>query len=187
MHPRLAQLVDYVTLQRAALLGAVALVPEALRDERVPTGTWSIAEVLEHLHRVERGITRLLVRTIEGGREAGIPRERETGSLLNRLDAYDLLRRDRHMQAPDQVAPRGEHTAAQALAALAVSREAFSAAIQSGDGLALGRLTFVHPLLGPLDLYQWILFVGQHEARHAEQIAEIGRRLTGAGSDSMSP
>jgi hypothetical protein len=49
MPPRLAQLVDNVPLQRTALLGAVALVPEALRDERVPTGTCSIAEVLEHL------------------------------------------------------------------------------------------------------------------------------------------
>jgi hypothetical protein len=28
-----------------------------------------------------------------------------------------------------------------------------------------------------LDLYQWILFVGQHEARHAGQVAEIGRAL----------
>jgi hypothetical protein len=91
------------------------------------------------------------------------------------------------MTAPDTVAPRGDRTAAQALAALAVSREALLAAIRTGNGLALGELTFVHPLLGSLDLYQWILFVGQHEARHAEQIAEIGRGLTGAGGRRLSP
>ncbi|MEA2712972.1 MAG: hypothetical protein QOK27_933, partial [Gemmatimonadales bacterium] len=44
---------------------------------------------------------------------------------------------------------------------------------------ALGGLTFSHPLLGSLDLYQWILFVGQHEARHAAQIAELGRGQIG--------
>jgi hypothetical protein len=186
MHPRLAELVDYAAAQRKLLLVAVSTVPEPLRDERTHTGTWSIAQVLEHLHRVESGIARLLLRTIERGR-ARIPEEQETGSLLNSLDAYDLVRRDRRLLAPGPVAPRGEYTAAQGLAALALSREALLAAIRSGDGLALGELTFPHPLLGSLDLYQWILFVGQHEARHAAQIAEIGRALTWAGPGTQSP
>lgn len=179
MHPRLAELVDYATAQRAALLVAVSTVPEPLRNERIHTGVWSIAEVLEHLYRVESGIARLLLRTIERGRRARIPEEQETGSLLNSLDAYNLTRRGRRLMAPDPVAPRGDYTAAQGLAALALSREALLAAIRSGDGLALGELTFPHPLFGSLDLYQWILFVGQHETRHAAQIAEIGRALTG--------
>jgi AcrR family transcriptional regulator len=186
MHPRLAELVDYATAQRAALLVAVSTVPEPLWNERMHTGTWSIAEVLEHLQRVESGIARLLERTIERGRQAGIPEERETGSLLNCLDAYDLTRRDRRLVAPDPVAPRGGHTAAQGLAALTLSREALLAAIRSGDGLALGGLTFPHPLFGSLDMYQWILFVGQHEARHAAQIAELGRASTSPGSGTRA-
>ena len=187
MHPRLAELVDYATAQRTALLVAVSTVPAPLRDERIQAGTWSVAEVLDHLHRVESGIARLLVRTIERRQQAGIPEERDTGSLLNSLDAYDLTRRDRRLVAPDPVAPRGGYTAAQGLAALAQSREALLAAIRSGDGLALGGLTFPHPLLGSLDMYQWILFVGQHEARHAAQIAELGRTPTGPGPGTRSP
>jgi len=187
MHPRLAELVDYATAQRTALVAAVSTVPEPLRDARMHTGAWSIAEVLEHLHRVESGIARLLVRTIERRQQAGIPEERDTGSLLNSLDAYDLTRRDRRLVAPDPVAPRGGYSAAQGLAALALSREALLAAIRSGDGLALGGLTFPHPLLGSLDMYQWILFVGQHEARHAAQIAELGRSPTGPGPGTRSP
>jgi AcrR family transcriptional regulator len=187
MHPRLAELVDYATAQRTALVAAVSTVPEPLRDARMHTGTWSIAEVLEHLHRVESGIARLIVRTIERGRRVGIPEERETGSLLDSLDAYDLTRRDRRLVSPDPVAPRGDYTAAQGLAALARSREALLTAIRSGDGLALGGLTFSHPLFGSLDLYQWILFVGQHEARHAAQIAELGRTPAGPGPGTRSP
>jgi len=187
MHPRLAELVDYVTAQRTTLLVAVSTVPEALRDARIDTGVWSIAEVLEHLHRVESGIARLIARTMERGRRVGIPEEQETGSLLDSLDAYDLTRRDRRLVAPDPVAPRGGYTAAQGLAALAQSREALLAAVRSGDGLALGGLTFPHPLLGSLDMYQWILFVGQHEARHAAQIAELGRSPTGPGPGTRSP
>jgi hypothetical protein len=187
MHPRLAELVDYVTAQRTTLLVAVSTVPEALRDARIDTGVWSIAEVLEHLHRVESGIARLIARTIERGRRVGIPEEGETGSLLDSLDAYNLTRRDQRLVAPAPVAPRGGYTAAQGLAALAQSREALLAAIRSGDGLALGGLTFPHPLLGSLDMYQWILFVGQHEARHAAQIAELGRSPTGPGPGTRSP
>jgi hypothetical protein len=107
--------------------------------------------------------------------------------LLNSLDAYNLTRRDQRLVAPAPVAPRGAYTAAQGLAALALSREALLAAIRSGDGLALGELTCAHPLLWSLDLSQWILFVGQHEARHAAQIAEIGRALTGANPGTRSP
>jgi hypothetical protein len=59
------------------------------------------------------------------------------------------------------------------LAALAESRRELLSALDLADGLALGQISFPHPLIGPLDLYQWVLFVGQHEARHAAQIEEI--------------
>lgn len=47
------------------------------------------------------------------------------------------------------------------------------AALAEADGLALGTITHVHPVLGEIDLYQWILFVGQHEERHIGQIVEV--------------
>jgi hypothetical protein len=34
-------------------------------------------------------------------------------------------------------------------------------------------------VLGVIDAYQWFIFVGSHEARHASQIREIGAALTG--------
>jgi hypothetical protein len=41
-------------------------------------------------------------------------------------------------------------------------------------------MTYAHVLLGQLTLYEWLLFLGQHEGRHAAQIGEIARRLTAA-------
>jgi hypothetical protein len=32
------------------------------------------------------------------------------------------------------------------------------------------RFKHTHPVLGELDLYQWLIFVGQHEGRHKKQI-----------------
>jgi hypothetical protein len=45
--------------------------------------------------------------------------------------------------------------------------------------MALGDITVPHPVLGPLNLYQWVLFVGGHESRHAIQIREIAQALSG--------
>ena len=179
MNPRVAELVDYIVRQRSVLLAAVFAVPEAQRDLLVTPDAWSVAGVLEHLHRVESGIVRLIVRSVERARAAGVGAESEVSSLLGSLDSFGLIQRDRHMEAPGPVLPRGEYNASQALTALAASRTALLAAVGEGDGLALSEITYPHPLLGVLNLYQWVLFVGQHEARHAAQIAEIGRALEG--------
>jgi uncharacterized damage-inducible protein DinB len=177
VHPRLVELANYAKAQRAELLSAVSLVPEPLRQHRAEAGGWSVAEVLEHLHRVERGIARLLVHSLERAKVEGIGPELETSSMMGSLDRFQLTRRGRPISAPEPVLPRGELSAAQAIAALTNSRQALLSALEAADGLALGAITYSHPLLGPLDLYQWVLFVGQHEARHAAQIHEIASRL----------
>ena len=50
-------------------------------------------------------------------------------------------------------------------------------AIRAADGLALGSIHQTHARLGELDLYGWILFVAEHEARHAQQAAEIAEQF----------
>lgn len=177
MHPRIAELIDYVQRQRIALLDAVSLIPEPLRDRRCDAATWSAAEVLEHLHRVESGIARLISRSVERAKADGLALEQDASSVLASLDTLRLLDRSLRITAPDPVMPRGEMTAAQATAALTDSRQALVSALDEADGLALGQITRTHPTLGTLDLYQWVLFVGQHEARHAAQVQDIARQL----------
>lgn len=178
MHPRIAELLAYAKLQRVALFDAVCLIPEPLRDQRANAEIWSAAEVLEHLHRVESGITRLLCQSVERAKAAGLEPENEVSSLLTSLDSLRLTDRSRRSIAPEPVMPRGRLPAAQGMAALAESRAALVSALEQADGLALGRITRAHPLLGPLNLYQWVLFVAQHEARHAGQLQDIARQLT---------
>lgn len=177
MHPRLAELLRYDELQRESLLAAVETVPESLRDRRPSPALWSVAEILEHLGIVEQGIAHLITRQIDRAQEGGFPRETETSSLLDSLDRFPLLDRSTHMPAPDFVRPPGKQNAATALETLTHSREAFRAAVARGDGLALGTVSASHPLLGPFTLYQWVLFVGKHECRHAMQIRDIARHF----------
>ena len=43
-----------------------------------------------------------------------------------------------------------------------------------------------HPVLGPINIYQWALFVGSHEARHALQIREIAAGFNSVESHRLS-
>jgi hypothetical protein len=173
VHPRLAELLAYAAAQRAGLLAAVESVPAPLRDRRPAEGVWSVAEVLEHLHRSESTVASIVSVRLAEALAAGLEAEGESDSLLGSLDRYRIPRTGRRVPAPGFLIPTGIMTWAQALSALAGSREALLQAITPGDGVALGRVVHPHPILGPFTLYQWILFVGQHEARHAAQIRDL--------------
>jgi hypothetical protein len=78
------------------------------------------------------------------------------------------------------VRPTGGWSRARTLEALRTSRAELSEAIRVADGLALGTVRFQHTRFGELDLYQWILFIGQHEERHLAQALEIVEQLAAA-------
>jgi hypothetical protein len=67
--------------------------------------------------------------------------------------------------------------AAEAWRVLEEVRQGLRESLLAADGLALGEIVRPHPLLGEAILYQWIAFVGAHEARHTAQVREIGQAL----------
>jgi hypothetical protein len=177
MHPRISELVDYADATRAALLEVAATIPAERFTERPAPGRWSAAELLEHLARVESGCAQVIAKRATRAREAGLAAEREESSMLGALDGRFVTDRSRRLTAPDIVAPAGGFTRDGALDAIGTSRAAFRQAVAAADGLALGEVRHTHVVLGELDLYQWILFVGQHERRHLAQLEEIAAQL----------
>ncbi len=180
MHPRLAGIAQYVDGQRAELLATAERLPASQWATRPQPDRWSVSDVCEHLHRVERGAARLIAKLASEARASGHPAETEEGSLLGSLDHARLTVANEKLISPERVAPEGGWSKAAALAALAESRDALRKAIVDADGLALQSVRYEHPRLGTIDLYQWILFVGQHEARHGHQVAEIVAAIEGA-------
>ncbi len=170
-HPRTREVAEFLAERRAELRAAVDAVPPALRDRRPAPDRWSVAEVLEHLAALEGAVTGMLGPAIDEARALG--EEADTSSVRARLDTERMRDRSRVIEAPDRVRPRGGLDTAAAWAALERARAALLAALERGDGRALGAVTRPHPVLGPLDLYQWALAVGGHEARHAGQVREI--------------
>lgn len=186
MHSRIAEALDYLDSERADLQAAVELVPSELR-ERVPSpDRWSVAQVLQHLMMIESRIVPLVHKLVKGARAAGLGPETETSSILNIKHAAKIADRSFRVTAPEETVPPADVSAATAWKALEESRRALREAVTSADGLALSEVKYPHPVLGEINLYQWILFVGSHEVRHTAQIREIAERFSSTSTNASA-
>jgi hypothetical protein len=176
MHPRLQELFAYLGVRRQALREAVDAVPEMLRERQPAADRWSVAEVLEHLALVEGRFKTIVADRLAEARASGLGAERETSPIVPTLDLADILDRSSRHQAPDAVRPQGSDWKT-AWSRLEDVRRSFLGVYASGDRLALADVVHAHPRLGSLNLYQWGVWVGGHEARHTEQIREIAATL----------
>ncbi len=170
MHTRLAETMDYVEEKRRELLQSFEGVDGDRLCRRAAPDGWSVAEILEHLRMVESGVARLITKRVGQAKEAGLGEEKSIASVLPSFNPYSAMLEKAVMQAPATVQPRANIDISDALEGLESSREALRAAVVSASGLALGEIKHTHQILGELNLYQWLIFVGQHEGRHRKQI-----------------
>ena len=177
MHPRIEEVLGYLDTERNALREAVELVPSGLRDQAPGPDRWSVAQVLQHLAIIEKRIGIGMTKWIADARAGGTGPETETSSVMNSLPLQLIADRSKPRDAPEEVRPSGDIDAASAWTSLEQTRAALRAAILDGDGLALSEVVQPHPVLGPINLYQWALFVGSHETRHTGQVREIAAQL----------
>ena len=178
MHPRLTELLDFLDVTRASVLDAAALVPQQRWGVRPALGQWCVAEVCWHLQRVESGVAKLIRKRTTEARAAGHPAERADSGLLGTGDRFGIVDRSRRIDAPSQVTPQEVPSAEGAQRLLGESRAMLRSAIADADGLALGLIMHPHPVLGDINLYEWILFVGLHEQRHLGQLREVAAAST---------
>ena len=170
MHARLAETMEYVEGKRRELVRSFEGVPGDRLTRRAPGGGWSVAEILDHLRIVESGVARLIAKRAGRAREEGLGEEKSTESVLPSFDQYRVRLDAMKLESPETVKPRTDPDLEETLAGLERSRESLRAAVTGADGLSLGEVKHTHPILGELDLYQWLIFLGQHEARHKKQI-----------------
>ena len=169
-------ILDRLQRERDSLIARVHSISADIHDKRPDPTCWSIAEVLEHLMRVELGVTKLLTVRGQSAPAADTPSPDESSLLTPAVSA--LVRdRSRGIEAPERVRPSGAVSSQDAIAQLANTRAGLISAFSSADREALDRVTHPHPVFGLLTLRSWVAFSADHEARHSDQIAEIAQRL----------
>jgi uncharacterized damage-inducible protein DinB len=154
---------------RRKLVARVEGLSEEQRNARVADGGWSAADIIEHLSLTERRITRAL----EGMLPLAADGEGDDADKTNNftpfsLDTYIERASTQKFEAPEYIRPRGVPLD-ESLAHLAESRAALEGLRPRFD-VADFTAQFPHPAFGPLNLAQWLAFIGVHEARHLKQL-----------------
>jgi hypothetical protein len=166
---------------RGRLVARIESLTEAEQQFRAHEGAWTPAEIVEHLAIIEGNLVRLVGKLVGKAESAG----GASGAAAQPMQPFSLAEhaaraRAEKFVAPEEVRPRGDVTIADALARLRESRAALHALrprIEATDG---AHVRYPHPAFGPLNLYQWLAFIGLHEQRHLEQMERL---LTAPQSD----
>jgi hypothetical protein len=130
-----------------------------------------VAELVEHLSITERRLARMLGMLV-GKLETEAAREEASAFAPVTVAEYVERASREKYTAPEEIRPTGAPLP-DSLASLADSRAAIHALRPRVERVDGTLAHFPHPAWGPLDLYQWLAFLGLHEQRHLAQIESL--------------
>ncbi|UOE95346.1 DinB family protein [Alkalihalobacillus sp. LMS39] len=153
---------------RQALFQSVSRLSDEEINKVVEGGKWTIAQVLEHLYLMETVVTKTIVAELEN----------EQSQPASTKPIHRVPDRSFKVEAPSYVVPSDRFIGLQeSLEKLKRSREALENIVGDVEEVVLEQKSYRHPVLGPLNIKQWVSFVGLHEKRHLYQIEEIKEQL----------
>ncbi len=158
---------QYLIATRDELLHAVSGLSEQQWRFKPTPDCWSIGEILEHVVIVENRVHGI----VEGMKDAAAVEPGIIGTQADEAVLALVRQRTMKRQAPERIHPTGQWNRAEALEQFTVSRSRTCHLLAQAP--ALRGQVVPHPVLGPMDGYQWILAAAAHSARHTEQIAEV--------------
>ena len=158
---------------RARLTASVEGLGEGQEHFRPSPDRWSIADICEHLAMAEAGSVKLFDKLLQKAEAEG--RVRAEGDPFAPVSLAEQSERHRgqKFRAPEQIRPTGRIPLADSLASLADSLERVRALRPRLERADCSEQRFPHPIFGPLNLYQWLLFTAAHEERHLAQIEAL--------------
>lgn len=162
--------VDTLTSTQALLHQAVAGLSSTQLTYKSNEGRWSVAECVEHIVLVERGI----FRAIQGGMTLPAEPEKRAEIRVSDIDVIKAVRsRTITIVAPTPFVPTGRYGDTEAT--LRVFDQQRTAVIDYLQDLTGDLRThyFAHMVMGTLDAYQAFLLIASHGERHRKQIEEV--------------
>ena len=179
MSKKIQELVGAISDMRQEMLDAVSGLSDTQLEYKPAGGEWAISDILHHLALTDEANAKLVARSLKQAQTTGVPLDPTPDeSVLNCLDHMADTLRNTRAQAPEFVRPQSHAPSEESLARLNATREKMLESVAQLGEYDLTQLKYPHPLLGDLNLYQWILIAGGHERRH---VAQIGRIKAEAG------
>jgi hypothetical protein len=164
------KIVQYLTTTRDQVLAEAASISEEQWNFKAGPDRWSVGEVVEHLALAESFLFDLQQKTVSG--PAATPEQLAAAKGKEEMLLKAIPDRTKKAQAPEPLQPKtriGSRT--EVLAAFKERRQkTLDYASKTKDDL---RARVGDSPLGPLDAYQWLLFLPAHTERHLAQIKEV--------------
>lgn len=190
IYQSISDIYDANATVRRQITARVETLSEAQQTLHPTEGSWSVAEIVEHLSITEQNMVRLIGMLLNKAESA--PAETSsapTGDAAHNaadtnapatrafkpfsLDHLVETIRDKKLTAPEQVRPGGQVALADSLASLERTRAAVESFRPRLEAANLDTATYPHPAFGELNAYEWLAFIGHHEARHLRQIESL--------------
>jgi len=162
------QALRYLAETRAGVIDAVKGLSEAQFNFKPAPDRWSVAEILEHISIVENVVLSSVRVRLE---KAPGPTAAHDAKQVDAKVLATVPDRSAKVKAPPQLSPTGASAPSVYLERFLDSRQQTINWLKSDAGLRGHVLD--HPVLGPLDGYEWILAAAGHSERHTKQILEV--------------
>jgi hypothetical protein len=165
------RVLDYLEQTKAAILTSTAGFSEAQWRFKPSPEQWSAAECVEHIAVVERSLVGTLQRLAAGPPASEVDLASARGKDEIILKAVPARRGK--VQAPERARPTNRWPdTATLITAFTEIRDQTILYVRSTDH-PLRHVSHPHMVLGPLDGYQWLLFLAAHSERHLRQLLEL--------------
>ncbi|MSR06832.1 MAG: DinB family protein [Gemmatimonadetes bacterium] len=146
---------------------------------RAPKGKWSVAQIVSHL---AKGVD-LSSTVLEQRKETfGMLRRSSPGQSVLRHLTLTLGRIPPMWKSPASSVPDDKPDAEEASAQFRMGVERFTSIIKSWPATRQLEVFVKHPVLGDLNVHEWIRFHFVHARHHSKQIAERLKRAKKAPS-----
>ena len=155
------ELLDHWRRIRAEVLAVLASIPDDHLNTSPADGSWSAAQIAEHLFLTQNFFARALPAVLR--RKVGVDL---TASEFDHARAYEKVRVPQGIQNPDAVTPEGDWDRTRLLAALNGAMGKLEKALAGVTAVQLRARGYDHPMEGVVDLleYMWVLTL--HENSH---------------------
>ena len=152
-------------------IAAVSNLTEAQANFRPHENQWTIAEIVEHISIVNDGFLRLTHKLLKEAESAAKPPKADLNLGHTSLDENGQQREP--FQAPERVRPKGGVSIEDSLAKMRTSLAGIAEIQPRLEAVDLSEQMFPHPAFGPMNAYQWLILLGEHEDRHRGQIERL--------------
>jgi hypothetical protein len=142
---------------------------------RLANSGWTIAEIVEHIAIVEKGMATICASLLKKSSENTLPNN-GNANISESFIAKTVLvsdRKKRKVEAPERVLPSGQLSIAESLAKMNENALILMEMKRELETIDTQTPKFPHPFFGDLSATEWLALIGGHELRHIDQIDEI--------------